>query len=758
MRLFFNCDQNTWHCFLSTESSTFDTPSFSYLKILIFHRGLSHSVSKVGPTHQITLSTNPVGSRLVSKTIESAQSRVEGFNFDIRKRVVEFDDVIDERRETIYAERDKVLHNEDLTDTVRAFLDEDLEALLDQHCGSEHPDDWGMEGLSMALHAMGVDGEGTRRGRALGGRRPRGAGRAPARAGRCPAGGEGSRHRRDRVGDGGAPGAPAHDRLPLGGAPHRARRHAAGHRPPRLRAAGSAQRVQEGGLQPLLPAPLRGPRSKDATEGEQAGLESRRRSRSAAGENAYGPLRRRARRPPPRPGSAPYDAADAPPHRPSPSSWTSSPRVADDVVDDRARLRATSASTPTAASGARAASTSTRPTRPSASPTSRPGSSSRARTSARRPRTRRPRRASSRPGSSSGRSARKRKLAASRGSTSRRAGATRFAATSCTPTRWSRTTAPRTRPPTRPRCSTASWTASCRPNGAGGHRGAVGRRRRGRVTERRDGLVLRAAREDELPACADVWRAGLDGYGARVGRPAMISAPGPLVALLAHLRRADPERFLVVVRSGADGAGASWHSRRRVVANMSGSSGCSSSTLTNRPAASAGRSSTPFFRPTTIPLPQRPAPTRPSRSPTPSMPATASCPAFPRQLVGRPDRAAPPSLPGDVRSVPFELLGGRPDRRARAAPAGRGARGAGPGDARLRPSAGPRLPARDWAPGPPVRSGGRAGRRLWVRLACRADRAAGRGGCGAPPRRPGAPPAVRRAAGGLLGLGAGRGR
>ena len=60
-----------------------------------------------------------IESRLVSQTIESAQTRVEGFNFDIRKRVVEFDDVINKQRETIYAERDKVLHNEDLTETVR---------------------------------------------------------------------------------------------------------------------------------------------------------------------------------------------------------------------------------------------------------------------------------------------------------------------------------------------------------------------------------------------------------------------------------------------------------------------------------------------------------------------------------------------------------------------------------------------------------------------------------------------------------------
>ena len=74
-----------------------------------------------------------IESGIVGKTIESAQSRVEGFNFDIRKRVVEFDDVINKQRETIYAERDKVLRNEDLTETVRAFLDEDIDALVDPH-------------------------------------------------------------------------------------------------------------------------------------------------------------------------------------------------------------------------------------------------------------------------------------------------------------------------------------------------------------------------------------------------------------------------------------------------------------------------------------------------------------------------------------------------------------------------------------------------------------------------------------------------
>jgi preprotein translocase subunit SecA len=102
-----------------------------------------------------------IESRLVSKTIESAQSRVEGFNFDIRKRVVEYDDVINRQRETIYAERDKVLRNEDLTESIRDFLDEEADALVATHLAAEILDDWDMAGLSRALHGMGVSGEGT---------------------------------------------------------------------------------------------------------------------------------------------------------------------------------------------------------------------------------------------------------------------------------------------------------------------------------------------------------------------------------------------------------------------------------------------------------------------------------------------------------------------------------------------------------------------------------------------------------------------
>jgi preprotein translocase subunit SecA len=101
---------------------------------------------------------NYIESGIVGKTIESAQTRVEGFNFDIRKRVVEFDDVINKQRETIYAERDKVLRNEDLTETIRAFLDEDLDDIVERHLGATHdaPTEESIADLAIELNRMGL--------------------------------------------------------------------------------------------------------------------------------------------------------------------------------------------------------------------------------------------------------------------------------------------------------------------------------------------------------------------------------------------------------------------------------------------------------------------------------------------------------------------------------------------------------------------------------------------------------------------------
>ncbi len=96
-----------------------------------------------------------IESRMVSRTVENAQSRVEGYNFDIRKRIVEYDDVINKQRERIYEERDKVLHNEDLSETVLAFVEGELAGVIDSHVG-EVESEWDIEGLSESLNAIGL--------------------------------------------------------------------------------------------------------------------------------------------------------------------------------------------------------------------------------------------------------------------------------------------------------------------------------------------------------------------------------------------------------------------------------------------------------------------------------------------------------------------------------------------------------------------------------------------------------------------------
>jgi preprotein translocase subunit SecA len=91
---------------------------------------------------------------MVSKTIEGAQTRVEGFNFDTRKHVVEYDDVINRQRETIYHERERILRTDDLSPTVLAMLDEELRNLVAEHTAADFPGDWNLDGLRAQLTAI----------------------------------------------------------------------------------------------------------------------------------------------------------------------------------------------------------------------------------------------------------------------------------------------------------------------------------------------------------------------------------------------------------------------------------------------------------------------------------------------------------------------------------------------------------------------------------------------------------------------------
>jgi len=93
-------------------------------------------------------------SKMVSKTIENAQSRVEGYNFDTRKHVVEYDDVINRQRETIYRERDRILRSSNLGPTIEAMLDDEVATLVGEHTAADHHTDWNLEVLRAQLTTM----------------------------------------------------------------------------------------------------------------------------------------------------------------------------------------------------------------------------------------------------------------------------------------------------------------------------------------------------------------------------------------------------------------------------------------------------------------------------------------------------------------------------------------------------------------------------------------------------------------------------
>jgi preprotein translocase subunit SecA len=78
----------------------------------------------------------PLESGLVSRFIEQAQTRVEGYNFDIRKNVVEYDDVIAKQRQVIYADRRAVLERADMHQRVLGMIENEVSKIVDMHIPS----------------------------------------------------------------------------------------------------------------------------------------------------------------------------------------------------------------------------------------------------------------------------------------------------------------------------------------------------------------------------------------------------------------------------------------------------------------------------------------------------------------------------------------------------------------------------------------------------------------------------------------------
>jgi preprotein translocase subunit SecA len=96
----------------------------------------------------------PIEARLINRSIEGAQTRVEGYNFDIRKHTVEFDDVMNKQRAIIYADRRAILEGQDMRERILQMVGEEIGALVDQHLPEEEDQEWDAEALLRAVRTI----------------------------------------------------------------------------------------------------------------------------------------------------------------------------------------------------------------------------------------------------------------------------------------------------------------------------------------------------------------------------------------------------------------------------------------------------------------------------------------------------------------------------------------------------------------------------------------------------------------------------
>jgi len=90
----------------------------------------------------------PIEHALITRSIEAAQKKVENRNFDTRKHVLEYDDVMNKQREVIYQQRRKVLTGENLKESIQEMIKTLIDESLDIYCNEGvHPEEWNLEGL-----------------------------------------------------------------------------------------------------------------------------------------------------------------------------------------------------------------------------------------------------------------------------------------------------------------------------------------------------------------------------------------------------------------------------------------------------------------------------------------------------------------------------------------------------------------------------------------------------------------------------------
>ena len=96
----------------------------------------------------------PIESKMVSNAIRSAQTQVESQNFEMRKNVLKYDDVMNRQREVVYRERREVLEGKDISELVKEFIDDTVSAYVAAATAEGFPEDWDLEKLWSALKSL----------------------------------------------------------------------------------------------------------------------------------------------------------------------------------------------------------------------------------------------------------------------------------------------------------------------------------------------------------------------------------------------------------------------------------------------------------------------------------------------------------------------------------------------------------------------------------------------------------------------------
>ena len=101
----------------------------------------------------------PIEHNMVSRAIERAQKQVEGHNFSIRKHLLEYDDVMNKQRESIYTQRKEILHGKNMKEFIQGLIETLVEWIMETHTSKDKsPDDWEVEGLRKGIASQfGLD-------------------------------------------------------------------------------------------------------------------------------------------------------------------------------------------------------------------------------------------------------------------------------------------------------------------------------------------------------------------------------------------------------------------------------------------------------------------------------------------------------------------------------------------------------------------------------------------------------------------------